>query len=83
MSWSFDMSKAPRGSYVVVNRKFGKGQADAKVFQPDKVILASKCGKVTVSHYIPDEKRWSMFQPGETPVAWQPWPEHPSVAGTA
>lgn len=77
MSWSFDISKAPRGSYVVVNRKFGKGQADTRVFKPDRVILATKCGKVTVSKYLPDEKRWEMLAHGEQPVAWQAWPDHP------
>jgi hypothetical protein len=77
MSWSFDISKAPRGRYVVVNRKFGKTLADAKVFKPDRVILATKCGKVTTSHYMPEEKRWEMLATGEQPVAWHPWPEHP------
>lgn len=75
--WCFDMSKAPRGKYVVVNRKFGKGVASARVFEPDKLILASKCGKVTVSRYLPDEKRWEMFAKGEQPIAWQLWPNHP------
>jgi hypothetical protein len=77
MSWNFDISKAPRGSYVVVNRKFGKGQADTRVFKPDRVILATKCGKVTISKYLPDEKRWEMLAHGEQPVAWQAWPDHP------
>jgi hypothetical protein len=41
------------------------------------VILASKCGKVTHSYWVAKEARWCMFNKGEAPVAWQPWPEHP------
>lgn len=78
MMWNFDLTKAPRGKFVVQNRKFGKGYADTKVFQPDKVILASKCGVVTVSRYLPDEKRWEGFAHGEQPIAWQEWPTHPN-----
>ncbi|HKY87626.1 MAG TPA: hypothetical protein VJL90_12760 [Pseudorhodoplanes sp.] len=77
MSWNFDISKAPRGKYVVQHRKFGKGEGDIRVFVPDRVILATKCGKVTLSKYIPDEKRWEMLAKGEEPVAWFPWPEYP------
>lgn len=79
MIWCTDISKAPRGKYVVVNRKVGKVQADQRVFRPDRVILATKCGKVTLSKYLPDEKRWEMLAAGEQPVAWQAWPDHPRV----
>ena len=84
MAWSFDISKAPRGKYVVVNRKVGKEVfADQRVFRPDRIILATKCGKVTTSHYMPDEKRWEMLAAGEQPVAWMVWPEHPHVGAPA
>ena len=79
MTWNRDISLAPRGKYVVVNRKFGKTMADAQVFKPDRVILATKCGKVTLSHYLPDEKRWMMLHTNEEPVAWMAWPEHPEA----
>jgi hypothetical protein len=84
--WNFDISKAPRGSYVIKNRKFGSSPADTKVFQPDRLILATKCGKVTTSEYIPRhqraggiwvEARLEFLATGEEPVAWQVWPEHP------
>ena len=75
--WNFDISKAPRGKYVIVNRKTGKTMTDVKVFKADPVILATKCGKVTSSRYIPDEKRWEMLAKGEEPVAWMAWPTHP------
>lgn len=76
-NWSFDISIAPRGKHVVVTRKAGKTMADVRIFKPDRVILATKCGKVTLSHYLPDEGRWVMLAKGEEPVAWHPWPEHP------
>jgi len=79
MNWSFDISQAPRGKYVVVNRTVGKVQADQRVFRPDRVILATKCGKVTLSKYLPDEKRWEMLAAGEQPIAWAAWPDHPRV----
>ena len=44
-----------------------------------KVILASKCGKVLVSRWVEKEQRWNAFAAKEQPVAWQPWPEHPSA----
>jgi hypothetical protein len=76
--WNFDTRKAPRGKYVVKTVTPAKGaKYDTSTFVPDKVILATKCGKVTVSHYIPGEKRWMMLGKGEEPVAWQPYPEHP------
>ena len=77
MDWSFDIAAAPRGKYVVRNRKFGETSADTKVFEPDRVILATKCGTVTVSKYLPDEKRWEMLAAGEQPVAWVVFPTHP------
>lgn len=80
--WNFDISKAPRGSYVIKNRKFGASPADTKVFRPDRLILATKCGKVTTSQYIPDEKRWEFLATGEEPVAWQVWPDHPHAEAT-
>lgn len=75
MGWSTDIKQAPHGRYVVQQRRPG---VDMKVFVPEKVILATKCGKVTLSHYLPDEKRWMMLAKGEEPVAWMAWPEHPS-----
>lgn len=82
-SWNFDISKAPRGRYEIVNRRFGKTFSDMKVFVPEPVILASKCGKVIKSRYIPDEKRWECFQKGEQPIAWMPWPSHPASVDEA
>lgn len=74
MTWNHDIRTAPHGRYVVQQRREG---VDVRVFVPERVILATKCGKVTISHYLPEEKRWMMLAKGEQPVAWQKWPEHP------
>ncbi|MDF2797416.1 MAG: hypothetical protein K0R85_160 [Devosia sp.] len=68
-NWHTDMSKAPRGHYVVKSAGQG-GKADRRVFEPQLIIAAGKCGVVTVSYYIPEHKRWNMFANGEQPVAW-------------
>jgi len=78
IKWSKDVSKAPKGH--METRKIGKNMAE--IFVPDRVILATKCGKVTLSYWHPekDDKpgRWNMLNQGEEPVAWFPWPEYPS-----
>lgn len=71
MDWSFDMAKAPRGSYDVIPAG-PKASGARKVFRPDTVILASACGVVTVSHYLPEERRWNMFTRDVGPIAWMP-----------
>jgi hypothetical protein len=83
MSWNPDISQAPRGKYVTTVKRRGPAidavEFGVTRFVPDRVILATKCGKVTLSHYMPSEGRWMMLAKGEEPVAWQPWPEHPEV----
>lgn len=55
-----------------------------------KLLLASKCGKVTASRWLPPEERgpgrhpreigrWQMFDTHEDPVAWMLFPTHPGV----
>lgn len=83
--WNFDISRAPRGSYVIRNRKFGKGAADTKVFEPVAVLLQTKCGQEIVSQYLPADGqhrprgRWEGLATGEQPVAWTHWPTHPEA----
>ena len=76
--WNFDISQAPRGKTVETVVQTAKGPRGQSRFVPDRVILATKCGKVTLSHYIPDEDRWMMLGKGEQPDAWFAWPTHPS-----
>lgn len=75
MTWSSDISQAPRGNMVETTVQTSKGPRTTSRLVPTKVILTTKCGKVTLSQYIPDEERWLMLGKGEQPVAWQPWPE--------
>lgn len=71
MAWITDISKAPQGKYVIKSRRVkGDKTADHRVFKPDMIWAASKCGIVTLSCYLPDQKRWEMFAKGERPVAF-------------
>lgn len=87
MSWNPDISEAPLGRTVQIQRlvkdkNSASGQSLKFVdeFVRDDVILASKCGKVIKSYWIPDEHRFAGFSQGEAPTAWMPWPQHPSVS---
>lgn len=76
--WNFDMGKAPRGSVRTVSRTIGKNTVEAEEFIPDMIIAAGDCGVVTASRWLPKEGRWNMFAKAEQPLAWMPWPSHPS-----
>jgi len=85
-NWNMNISEAPIGREVtktvlVADKKSASGKSvrDFQEHQKDDVILASKCGKVIKSYWIPAEKRWAGFQPGEHIVAWMAWPEHPNA----
>lgn len=80
MTWNTNISEAPRGKTVSKNITTKDGVKPYDAFEQEDVILASKCGKVTRSYWIPKENRWCMFAKGEEPVAWQEWPIHPSKA---
>ncbi|PDT47307.1 hypothetical protein CO661_14085 [Sinorhizobium fredii] len=81
MGWNFDISEAPRGRMITVTEADRNGVLkERQEFRHDHVILASKCGKVTRSYWIPDENRWCMFSKHEEPKAWQRWPEWPENA---
>lgn len=69
--WNHDIAKAPRGNYRLVAGPKGKG--DRKVFEPERIIVASRCGVVTVSYWLPEQKRWSMFTAEAGPIAWMQW----------
>ena len=68
--WSTDISNAPRGRYVVGHRKFGRGEADTEKFACDWLYLATKCGQVIHTYYLPEERRWAGLATGEHPLAW-------------
>ena len=76
--WRTDLENAPRGKMIELPGPKGSVR---KVHQSEPVIVASADGKtVTVSRWIPDEKRWNMLGKKELPVAWQPFPTHPGTA---
>jgi hypothetical protein len=76
--WRFDVENAPRGRSIQMPGPKGSTRT---IHQPDLVILASADGKtVTVSRWIPAEGRWNMLGTKEQPVAWMPYPTHPSQA---
>lgn len=84
MEWSKDISKAPRGYWVTSMKPHfaTKKLYETTVFHPQRVIVATKCGKVTLSQWLPEGKerkkpRWEMLGENEEPVAWMPWPEYP------
>lgn len=78
MNWNFDISQAPRGKMVATTVQTKDGPRQSSRFVPDRIILATKCNKVTLSHYLPDDERWLMLGKDEQPVAWMAWPEHPN-----
>lgn len=79
MSWRHDIENAPRGQTAHVTRNTKDGPIQVPTFKRDVVILATKCGKVTQSYWLPEEKRWCMLSAHEEPEAWMAWPEHPTT----
>lgn len=89
MTWNHDISSAPRGRTINVMRntktKDGVIRVPVEEFEPDILWLASSCGKVIRSYWIPANKHhdgyWAGFaqKGGTPPVAWQNYvvPEHP------
>lgn len=79
-NWNFDMSQAPRGSLVTIDRQIGKNTATIEQHVPDLIIAAGRDGKtVTVSRWLPEADRWNMFSKAHPPIAWMPFPKHPEA----
>lgn len=76
--WRSDFENAPRGRTIVQTRIIKGEPRDIQVFVPEYVILASTCGKVIKSHWLPDPGRWEFFNKDSQPDAWMPWPDHPA-----
>jgi len=83
MSWIHDITLAPRGRIAISTRTYGDKNVNHSEFVPDVLWIATKCGKVSRSYWIPEAGknpgRWSGLATGEQPVAWQPCevPAHP------
>jgi hypothetical protein len=79
MNWNFDITAAPRGKTVAQERTIKDKTILVNVFQHDKLIVATKCGQVFGSRYLPEPERWEGLAKGEQPVAWMHWPDHPEA----
>lgn len=87
MTWNFNMDEAPKGRMVTKTITTTKGDRTTEEFVPDAVLVASNCGLVLKSHWMPpkltqsgsllDGNRWSGFGVDKGPIAWMPLPVHP------
>jgi hypothetical protein len=83
--WNFDLSAAPKGEWTETVEKGGRsGERLTRRYSAPRVIIASKCGKVITTRWLPpDEKekrpngRWEFFNADEEIAAWQAYPVHP------
>lgn len=92
MTWNTNIQEAPRGRNVTVMRntktRNGIERVPVNEFEIDPVWLATKCGKVVRSYWIPktdkNPGRWGGLANGELPIAWQTYvvPVHPFAAAT-
>ena len=76
--WNFNIAEAPRGKTVTKTSTVKDKGVSREVFVPTPVILATKCGQVMASEWLPKPERWHGLATDEQPVAWWPWPTHPS-----
>lgn len=68
--WNTEMATAPTGSYrTVASGKDGTRQVHDGV----EIIVAGRCGTVTVSRWLPEDGRWNMFTAEVPPIAWMPY----------
>lgn len=87
MSWNFDIGAAPRGRNITVKRTVKGEDKEFVEFVPEHVWLASACGKVIKSAWVPANKFHNGYWPGfaqngvTPPIAWQPFvvPSHPNI----
>jgi hypothetical protein len=93
MTFSPDLTTAPRGKTVTVTRTIGGKQREFEEFRSEYILAVHPDGMVSQSYWIPprytqsgkllEGNRWSGFNVGSAPIAWAPWPvfEFPSDAG--
>lgn len=78
MTWNTDISAAPRGKTVTRTVKTKDGIKEVTEVIPERVWLASACGKVIPTYWVESRKNWAGFQ-DTPPIAWYPYfvPVHP------
>ena len=76
MAWNTNISEAPKGEMIETEILTQKGLVKKMVHQKQTVWLWTKCGKQTMSYWIPESDtlagggRWSGLAEGEQPKAW-------------
>ncbi|MBN7764096.1 hypothetical protein JYP52_23445 [Nitratireductor aquibiodomus] len=81
--WCFDMHSAPKGEVVQRETIRNGTVTTVETYKPCRIIVAGRCGVVTMSKWIPDEDRWEMFTQDSPPIAWAHWPSSPVNTGAA
>ena len=79
MGWNFNMEEAPRGETKLVTKTIGKNKVEVEEYKPVEILAAGSDLVVTVTRWNPKEGRWNMFSKATPPIAWQPYPTHPSA----
>lgn len=95
MTWSFDISAAPRGEWITSTEtrkgKDGKTElVESKEYRHEWVWLFTKCMKKVRTRWLPPSRfssagRWDGLAHGEAPIAWHPYivPDDPVMPGSA
>lgn len=79
MTWNFNMDECPKSYFVEVTKtnRLGVTSTYKEVVEVPVILASADCDTVTVSRWLPKEKRWNMFAKKQAPLAWQPFPTHP------
>lgn len=80
MNWNAEINEMPLGGMVERSVQTKDGVRKYDEYVSENVIVASKCGKVIKSYWLPKEQRWAGLANGEQPIAWMRWPDHPQVS---
>lgn len=80
MGWNHDMAAAPRGETRTETRTIGKNEVERQIHTAPTIFAAGADGElVTLTRWLPKEGRWLMFTKDHPPIAWMPFPLHPSL----
>lgn len=78
--WNFDISQAPKGHSEEKQVKIGKAVVAVRQYHTKRIIAAGNGGVVSITKWLPKERRWEFFTEDAPPLAWQPMPDHPFPA---
>lgn len=95
MIWNHDITQAPRGTTVQIQRLVKDKVHNISEFRREFILAVHPDGAVVQSYWIPPKhtqsgallegNRWSGFNVGRDPIAWAEWPtyESPLVRSSA